>query len=185
MKRNVERFLEHIESIFGIDYTIKRFEATDGGPPIHLFTYKGIPEEEMTTMITYGLSEGNHPEWIGGKPELILSLETSDPAWGMALGYLVSERREIKRFSYGDKFTFTEPISVESEMAGFFVFSPSILDKEAKEIKTGEKSIFLTGMYPIYLEEALLIEEKGLKEFWFTPGYDLYKVDRKNLGLEI
>ncbi|NBD26900.1 suppressor of fused domain protein [Paenibacillus glycinis] len=184
MKRNVEIFLEHIEAIFDNDYKINKFDAIDGGSPIHLFSYKDIPEVGMTTFITYGLSEGNHTEWVGGKPELILSLESVDSAWGNAIAYLVSERRGIKRFSYGDLFTFTDPISLESRMSGFVVFSPAILDKETIKIDTNDKPIFLTGMYPIYIEEAQLINEVGLKQFWFTPGFDLYKVNRKNLGLK-
>lgn len=132
MISNAEIFLERIEEIFGTDYTILRFDARDNGTPIHLFCYKDIPEVGMKTCITYGLSKGNHPEWIGSKPELILSIETSDPAWGKAIAYLASERRGIKRFSYGDLFTFEEPISDESRLLGFFVFSPSILDKETK-----------------------------------------------------
>ncbi|NOV01174.1 suppressor of fused domain protein [Paenibacillus planticolens] len=184
IKANVEIFLEHIEEIFGTDYKISKFDAKDNGKPIYLFTYKDIPEKGMQTFITYGLSEGEHPEWLGGKPELILSLEASDPTWGEAIAYLASERRGIKRFSYGDFFTFEEPISVESKMSGFLVFSPSILDKDSIEIQTNGRSIFLTGMYPIYIEEVELIQEVGIKQFWFTPGFDLYKVDRINLALK-
>lgn len=68
MISNAEIFLERIEEIFGTDYTILRFDARDNGTPIHLFCYKDIG---MMTSITYGLSEGNHSEWVGSKPELI------------------------------------------------------------------------------------------------------------------
>lgn len=154
MKRNIELFLEHIEATFGDDYQIKRVNSIDDGSPIHL----------------------------GGKPELILSLETNDPSWGFAIAYLAAERRGIKRFSFGDLFTFDEPISQECDMIGFFVFSPSIIDSDTSRIETNGKPIFLTGMYPIYRDEIELYNEIGLKEFWFTEGFDLYNVKRKNLA---
>jgi hypothetical protein len=75
---------------------------------------------------------------------------------GYAIAHLAAERRDIKRFSYGDLFTSDEPISQESDMIGFFVFSPSIIDRQTAKIDTTDKPIFLTGMYPIYREEIKL-----------------------------
>ncbi|KRF13681.1 suppressor of fused domain protein [Paenibacillus sp. Soil787] len=180
--KNVELFLNHIEEVFGDNYQIKRIESKDGGTPVHLFIYRDLPETGLMTFITYGLSEVDHSEWINGKPELILTLETSDLSWGYAIAGLVAERRGIKRFSYGDLFTSDEPISDDSEMVGFFVFSPSGLDKESQKIVTEGKPIFLAGMYPIYREEVQLYNLIGLKEFWFTEGFELYNPRRKNLA---
>ncbi|MGO4179853.1 suppressor of fused domain protein [Paenibacillus sp. TAF43_2] len=184
MKKNVEIFLEHIEATFGDEYQIKRINSIDDGSPINLFIYNDLPEKGMMTFITYGLSEADHSEWVGGKPELILSLETNDPSWGFAIAHLVAERRGIKRFSFGDLFIFDEPVSEESDMVGFFAFAPSIIDNVTSRIETTDKPIFLTGMYPIYREEIELYNEVGLQEFWFTEGFDLYNVKRKNLAFK-
>ncbi|WP_240421194.1 suppressor of fused domain protein [Paenibacillus periandrae] len=183
MKANVDYFIVHIEEVFGTDYKIHKFNAKDEGKPIYLFIFRGIPEVGMITFITFGLSEGQHPEWISGKPELILSLETNDETWGHSIAWLAAELRGIKPFSYGDKFTFGEPICEGTSMIGYFVFSPSILDKDIKKIETTNLPIFLTGMYPIYKEEVELINEIGLKEFWFSNGFDLYNPKRVNITL--
>jgi len=39
-------------------------------------------------------------------------------------------------------------------------------------------------MCPIYIEEIQLIQEVGIKQFWFTPGFDLFKVERINLTIK-
>ncbi|SDE44330.1 Suppressor of fused protein (SUFU) [Paenibacillus sp. UNCCL117] len=184
MKSNAELYLEHIEHVFGEGYTIRKVEAVDGGPPVHVFIYKDLPEEGMMTFITYGLSEGDHPDWRVGKPELILTLETGDEAWGFAAAYLAAQLRGIKRFSYGDLFTWGEPISGESGMSGFFVFAPAIIDRERQKVELPVKPVNLVGLYPVYREEIDLIQTIGLEKFWHLDGFELYNVNRKNLALE-
>ncbi|MEH7350811.1 suppressor of fused domain protein [Gottfriedia acidiceleris] len=183
MKSNAEIFLENIEDLFGEADVIRSVESLDGRTPISIFTYYNLPEEGMITFVTYGLSESNHPDWKYGKPEIILTLETQDESWGFAAANFVAEFRGIKTFSYGSLFTQDTPLSKESEMTGYFVFVPSILDKKYSKIELPDKPINLVGLYPIYKEEVELYQSIGLKEFWHLDGFDLYDVNRKNLGI--
>jgi hypothetical protein len=47
------------------------------------------------------------------------------------------------------------------------------------------KPIFFAGMYLIYREEVQLYNQIGLKEFWFTEGFELYNPRRKKLTSNI
>lgn len=68
-------------------------------------------------------------------------------------------------------------------MTGFFLFAPAILTPESSKIELIDRTIILTGMYPIYKEETELLQKIGLDAFWHLDGFDLYDVKRKNLGL--
>ncbi|WP_052947844.1 suppressor of fused domain protein [Aneurinibacillus tyrosinisolvens] len=182
MRSNAEIFLERLEDLFGEADVIRKIDSNDGNTPIHVFFYYNLPEEGMLTSVTYGLSEGNHPEWKNGRPEIILTLETQDENWGLATAYFASQFRGEKSFSYASLFTLDTPISNESEMIGFFVFAPSIVDSENSVIKMPGKPINLVGMYPIYKEEIALYQSIGLEKFWHLENFDLYDVKRKNLG---
>ena len=101
----------------------------------------------------------------------------------MAAGFFASEYQGIRPFCYGDLYTLDSPISDESEMVGYFIFAPSFLDKDQSTIKLPSKTIHLAGMYPIYEEEIEIYKKIGLKEFWYSEGFDLYNVHRPNIGL--
>lgn len=183
MKSRAEAFLDGLEELFGKADVIRKMNLENGDAPIHVFFYRDLPETGMMTSVTYGLSEGHHPDWKNGRPEIILTLETQDENWGLATAYFASKFKGDKNFSYGSLFTFDKQISAESEMVGFFVFAPAILSKEHAEIKTYDGSIHLMGMYPIYKEEIKIYQMIGLKSFWHMEGFDLYDTKRRNLGL--
>jgi len=50
-------------------------------------------------------------------------------------------------------------------MEGYFTFVPSFLQKEEYTITLPDKSVILTGLYPLYKEEIELFRKIGLKEF--------------------
>lgn len=183
MKSNGEIYLEKIEDLFGEADVINKVDCPDGGKPIYIFTYFNLPEEGLTTFVTYGLSEGNHPDWKNGKPELIVTLETEDEDWGFAAGFFASAYRGEKAFSYSSLYTTDSPLSEESDMIGFFVFTPAILDPEEFTIQMPDKPIYLKGLYPIYKEEVELYQSIGLEAFWHLEDFDLFDVKRKNLAL--
>lgn len=184
VKSTAEIYLDTLTERFGREDTIKRIEATDNGPAIHVFYYYDLPEKGCLTSITYGLSIVDFPEWKYGRPELIVSLDTQDESWGLASAYFASQFRGAKRFSYGDLFTTDSPISEESEMAGYFLFTPSFLSKEEYTIELPDYKVFLSGMYPLYKEEVNLYNKIGLKDFWHLDGFDMYNVNRINLAKE-
>ena len=150
-------------------------------PGVTSFVYKNIPEEGMITGLTYGLSLVNHQDWKYGRPELMISVESNDIAWGQVVGYLANKLRGDCPFSYGNTINFREKVSDDSEMDAFLIFAPSILDKE-DFLNTNigaDYKINLKGVYPIYSSEIQLISEWGLEKFWHHPDFDMYNVKRK------
>lgn len=180
---DAEAFIEALTGKFGREDYILRVDPSKGGRPIFVFYFENLPEEGTLTAVTYGLSAGDHPDWRLSKPELIVSLDTADRAWGHAAGFFAAEYRGEKRFRYGDVFTTDAPISDESEMRGYFVFAPSFLRPEEQRLELPGGPVTLTGLYPIYREEVPLLREIGLEAFWHSDGFDLYDVNRPNLGL--
>lgn len=176
MKTRAEAYLDWLTELFGEEDAIRRVEAADGGPAISVFFYHDLPEEGMTTAITFGLSEGPTPV------ELMVTLNTHDESWGLAAAYFAAQFRGVKEFRYQSLFTLDEPISQESEMAGFFVLAPAILDRADSVVELPGRTIHLRGMYPIYREEVRLLESIGLERFWKHPDFDMYEVRRPNLG---
>ena len=184
MTTDAQIYLSKLNELFGKENAIHRAEPlVEDGKPIFVFFFEDLPEEGSLTAITYGLSESNHPDWQLSRPELMVSLDTTDKRWGLAAGFFAAEYQGVKPFCYGDLFTLDEPISAESKMMGYFIFAPSFLNRQQAKIDLPSKTIHLAGMYPIYQEEIALYREIGLERFWKSDGFDLYDVHRRNLGL--
>lgn len=176
---NAEIYLNYLELMFGEADVIRRMEAQDGGPAVHVFFYRDLPAQGILTAITYGLSEGGHADRHNGdKCELMVSLTTADESWGLAAAFFAGQFRGEKAFNYGSLFTLDEPISVESAMSGFFVFAPSILEQHQTTLIMPEYKIFLKGMYPIYPQEIEIYHSIGLEAFWHNANFDMYNVNR-------
>lgn len=173
-------WIEALEERFGEVNEIKEMQS-EGKPKIFIFYFRDLPEKGTLTAVTCGLSNSNHPDWKYGKPELIVSLDTGDPSWGLGIGCFASAFFDEKRFSYGDVFKVDDPISSESPMNAFLVFAPSFLDQEQARFELPDRTINLVGMYPIYDEEIEIYDQIGLKEFWHSEGFDPYNPRREKL----
>jgi hypothetical protein len=180
MPNRLERYIEHIEKIFLQEPEIFSFEPTSenslGGT---VFVYHDIPEPGYLTAVTYGLSLYPNKAWVNGRPELIMSVESTDMNWANVLGYIISSYEQQIDFSYGEIVNFGEQVSEDSKMDAFFIFAPSILESEDYlDIDVLEYKINLTGIYPIYSKEINTIETIGLEKFMKNPSYDMYSVNR-------
>lgn len=177
----VERYLAHLDSLSGgIEPAFSRFDAEQQGEPaVTLLRYDNLPEPGMLTALTYGVSLGAHPEWQLGKPELCISVQSRDPAWGDAVGLLAAQLRGTCPFAYGDTINFNDRISEESEMTAFVVFAPAVLDRaDFTGIDVGDDlPINIAGIYPIHDAERLWIHEHGLRDFW-ERDWDPHDVGR-------
>lgn len=185
MASNAEVYLDQLTELFGRENAIEKVEPlVRGGRPIFVFYFEDLPEDGTLTAVTYGLSEARHSDWKYGRPELIVSLDTEDRAWGSAAGFFASSFQGIRSFCYGDLFTLDEPIADDSAMVGYFLFAPSFLDQEQATISLPDYDVHLAGMYPIYREEIELYRRIGLKRFWHADGFDMYDVNRPNLAID-
>ena len=173
-------WLEALEDQFGEVNEFQEIQC-DGKPKIYLLYFYDLPEKGIMTAVTSGLSNANHPDWKYGKPELIISLETDDLDWGFGIGYFASAFFEEKTFSFGDVFQTDDPISKESGMNAFLTFAPSFLDQDQATFSLPDRTIHLTGMYPIYEEEIELYDKIGLEKFWFSDGFEIYNPQRDKI----
>ena len=183
-KTPVERYLEHLDKIFQVE---PEFYSNDSVDPklkgVTSIIYRKKKKKGMITAITYGLSLINHPDWKYGRPELIISVDSNDIAWGQVVSYIANKLRGSCPFSYGNTVNFGEKISDSSDMDAFLVFAPSTLGKsDFLNIDVGlDYKINIAGLYPIYASEMNLIDEWGLEKFWHHEGFDNYSVDRKRI----
>ena len=181
----LSKFLEHLDAIFQTEPEFFPIESKlPGSPNLACMVYRDIPEANHVTGVTYGLSEVAHPSWRSGKPELIISLESTDLAWPLAVAEMANQLRGRCPFGYGDVIDYGTPISQESEMSLFLVFTPAILAPDvALGIDVGaEQPVNIAGMYPIYDSERAVLAEMGLERFWKQPNVDRYDVQRKPIA---
>lgn len=181
----LERYLAHLHSIFQVEPEFHHpLDSTiPGAPRVAYFVYKDVPEPGHITGVTYGLSEVEHPAWRFARPELIISVRSTDGHWPVAVALVANRLRGQCPFTYGEVINFSERISPDSEMSAFFVFAPSILERDAYDAIDvgGPQKLSLAGIYPIYDSERDVISEIGLKRFWHHPNFDLYDVRRPRI----
>jgi len=183
-KTPVERYLEHLDNIFQTEPEFyKNDSLTEGISGVTSIVYRDIPEQGFITALTYGLSLVKHRDWKYGRPELCISVESSNIDWGQVLGFLANKLRGDCPFSYGQTINFREQISDDSEMDAFFVFAPSTLDKgDYSDIDIGtDYKINIAGLYPMYSDELEVYEKIGLEAFWHHPNFDNYSVKRNKI----
>jgi len=175
------KFLEHLDLIFQAEPEFFPIESlVPELPQLACMVYRDVPEADHVTGVTYGLSEAAHPSWGSGKPELIISVQSTDIAWPLAVAELANRLRGTCPFRYGDVIDFGGQIAEESPMSAFLVFTPAILQPVAfLGIDIGaEKPINLMGMHPLHESERAVLAELGLEQFWKHPSFDLWDVNR-------
>jgi len=177
----LEKFLERLDAIFKVEPEFFPFESEIAGAPnLACMVYRDIPEVDHITGVTYGLSEVVHPSWRLGRPELIVSVQSTDLAWPLAVAELANQLRGRCPFGYGDVIDFGRQISQESQLSAFFVYTPSILPPNAAlRVDVGAtEPVNIAGMLPIYESERALVAEMGLQRFCEHPNFDRYDVRR-------
>lgn len=180
-KNPAERYLDHLIGIFEQEPALFLDKSLiEGVSGVSAIVFQDIPEPGYMTAFTYGLSLVKHPDWKLGRPELCISVASTDVKWATAMAAVANKLRGDCPFSYGNSINFREQISDESQMDAFFVMAPSTIDKELySNIDIGlPYKISIAGLYPIYAPEMNLLDRIGLKDFWHHPGYDNYSVTR-------
>jgi hypothetical protein len=179
-----ERFQAHLDAITGgAEPRLLPVPSTqDGLDDVTVAAYPNLPED-LYTAITYGVSVADHPDWQSGRPELCLSVRSTDDRWAEALGWLVERLRGQCPFRYGDVIRLEAPITAESPMTAFLVFASTVLDPETCRVEVGPPDrpdsdiIHLYGIYPIHQSEAEYIGLHGLEPFW-RLDWDRHDVTR-------
>ena len=181
MPTDAERFLGHLQDVFGKEDAIHSAEASDGLPPVSAFVYRNIPEAGMITGVTYGLSLCSLPAWKLARPEMIISVKSESIDWPLAAATFAAAFRGKKAFSYGDVFTTDLPLADDSKMDGFLIFAQSILDSAVETVQLANYKIHFSQFYPIYKSEVGVYESIGLKVFWHHKHFDMYDIQRRRI----
>ncbi len=181
MPSDAETFIEHLRTVFGNEDEVHKADAHDGGPPVAVFVYHDIPEPGMITGVTYGLSLCDFPALKYSRPEMIVSVNSTNIDWPLAAATFVASFRGQKTFQYGDVFTTDVPVAADTSMNGFFVFAQSILNDDVVSIQLGKYKIHFSQFYPIYKEEVDIYKRIGLEAFWKHKDSDMYDIRRKQI----
>lgn len=175
----IEPYLKHIEGICGDNGRF--FKITDEGelPPISVISYADVPESGCTTAFSFGLSSVAHREWVNSRPELVISVNSLDVAWPLAMGELIRNGRDHCLFSYGMILNFGQPVSDESPMSRFLVYACTVLDEKDLTIDLPDRKVHLSQIYPIHQSEVAVIKDLGVETFVHRLGLDLFDVKRQ------
>ncbi|MCI0647433.1 MAG: suppressor of fused domain protein [Chloroflexi bacterium] len=178
MDSTIEHYLDLLNALTGRQPEYHLITEKHERPPVWTIIYRRFPGQGSLTAFTYGLSSIDYPEWRSGRPELIISVDSNNIDWGLAIGYLARTMRGQHSFSYGSIIDFGGIIAGDSAMTGFFVFAPTVLSLEEAAIQLPDRTINLVQLYPIYREEYGLIEEMGTPDFFFREDVNLRDVNR-------
>jgi len=155
-----------------------------GKPRILVYYFADFPAKGMLTAVTGGLSNAGHPNWVNGKPELMISLHTEDHGWGSGIGYFAQSFFDDDAFGYGSSYKLDQPLSGDSAMNACFVYKPAFMSQEQIKFELPDRTIFVAGMFPMYDDEVPLFEKMGVKDFWNSPGFDCYNPRRMRISVK-
>jgi hypothetical protein len=180
MNTSIEVFLNRLDEIVGARGEYHLITEKSETPPVWAIIYKDCPETGAITGFTFGLSSVDDPRWKYGRPELVISVSSSNIDWGLAIGFSARKLRGKCPFSYGTTVRFGGAICNESQMSAFFIFIPTILDQAQTHMELPDRVVNVVQAYPIYDDEVALIERIGASTFFSQEGLDLYNVRRPN-----
>ncbi len=178
MATAVEKYLSHLDTIFKVEPIFYRFSDKGVFPPLHLLIYKNIPEVGMITGFTYGISCVESLFETNIRPELVISVVSSNITWILAMADVVYQHRGKFPFEPENTINFNAKISEESEMSSFLLWYQGIFPESYEIICLPDFHIRIIQLFPIYDSERLFIKEFGTDKF-FDLNPDPYNVKRK------
>ncbi|MDN3576433.1 suppressor of fused domain protein [Chitinimonas viridis] len=176
MKEKIDKYFDHVESIAGREGAFFRME---NDPKIIVSSYVDVPEAGCLTAFSFGLSLADCKEWRYSKPELVISMDSTDIAWALAMGELVRCGWGRCLFSYGEVLDFGRQISEESDMSAFLVFASSSLEVSDLRVDLDDWIVNISQIYPVHKQEVSLIREIGAERFFYDFNIDFFDPRRK------
>lgn len=172
-----QRYLEHLDRFSG-GIEPRLFRVTSLRPDLKgvaAIVYDDVPVAGWLTAMTYGLSLARHPVWEYYRPELCISVASSDELWARAMAEVAEHFRGQSPFLPAETIDYGGPISPTSALSSFVVFEPAVLAPEnCIGIDIGDDlPISIAGLYPIHEDERQFIDAHGLEAFWdrdFDPA---------------
>ena len=184
MPSPVELYLDHLDRWAETGDADRRRITPEGvRPPLWTFAYRELFGEGTVTGFSYGLSSVDHPDWVEGRPELCVSMDSDRLDWVLAMGAVAAEWRGRSAFGGGEVFRLGSPISPdESGMSVFLVFLTTDVDKEAARIELPDRVVNLMQVYPLYEAELPLLDRIGPVELLSSDEVDFHDPRRPPIG---
>ena len=181
MSQNASKFLEHLDKIFDVEPSYFRHSKEGESPPFHSLTYKGIPQKGMVTGFTLGMSFVAKSKESNSRTELMISIDTTDDVWVLALADIGYRNRGNTSYEAGDTINFNCKISEESEMTSFLVWHQGVIHEDHETICLPDWHIRLLQLFPIHDDERILVHEHG-PEWLFEHVTDPSDIKRTSVA---
>jgi hypothetical protein len=183
MNQKAEQYIAALADRYGEPASVAALESDNVDMGVVLaILYPGYPQPELLTGFTYGLSAATHPDWKIAKPELAITVRSTEADWAYAIAYLAEWQRESNSFAPGTLFRYGKPIAPDSAMNAFLIFEPSGKDESTFAPLLSHEQISLRMAYPLYEGEVSLIQKIGIRKFMGLPEYDFFNVNRPDLS---
>jgi len=177
MRKNGEKYLEHLDSVFEIEPRFFEFSIQGEFPPFYSLTYRDKPHHGMVTGITLGVSFVEPRNRGNARPELMVSVNSEDDLWALALADIGYQHRGQFEFRPGDTINFNAKVSDESAMTSFLVWKQNVMQEDLELVCLPDWHIEIVQLFPIHDNERLSINEHG-PEWLFERVADPYDVTR-------
>jgi len=175
----LKEYIVVIDDLVG--YSGRLLRIPNAQAPFWLVAYDDVPERESVTAFTFGISFVQHPSWVSGVPEIVISVNSTDDDWLLSLGAIACSLRGKCPFTYGNVLRFGKPLCRETEMSSYFLFWPTILEKDQQRFQISDRLIILKQAYPIFESEADAIGKAGAEELFMRDGVDYTDVSRQKV----
>ncbi|MFT5175243.1 MAG: hypothetical protein ACI8W7_003433 [Gammaproteobacteria bacterium] len=181
MRENGKQYLQHLDNIFETEPRF--FEFSDKGefPPFYSLTYRDKPDQGMVTGITLGVSFVEPRNGGNVRPELMVSVDSEDDLWVLALADIGYQHRGKIGFRPGDTINFNAKISDESAMTSFLVWNQGVIPEDLELVCLPDWHIEIVQLFPIHDNERRSINEHG-PEWLFERVADPQDVTRPSVA---
>jgi hypothetical protein len=185
MRNYAEEYFAVLERLVGRpeDGRMMIPSSRPGLPGLCVLFFPDWPVDGVLSAFTLGVALGSHVEELGGHPELVISLRTTDPLWGQGLGILSESARDQALVSVGSTLVAPEPISAESPMTGFILTHPHHRGGEALRFRVADRDVVILEAHPLLPSELVAAREGGREELVKNLFGARYDVNRQAVSI--
>lgn len=178
----MDDFFEAIDELCGFEGEQSVYESTKGPDCVGVSTYIDTPDDDLTTMFTFGLSNAENAAWKYGKPELILSVNGDLSSWQDFLGSFVLYNMHHLDFHLGKIVWLESPLVQGSSMNSLLVYPSDLVNPNLARIELDDRVVNLRQIYPIYESEIDVFRRIGVGTCFWEKEIDFSDVHRPPYG---
>ena len=135
----------------------------------------------MMTGFTCGVSLVPPADQNSMRKELMISVDSKDPSWALAVADIGYQHRGAWKFEPGDVINHHGKVSDESEMSSFLIWHQGVILEDHEIICLPKWHTVIVGLFPIHDDERELIAQHG-PDWLFELVDDPSDVTRKSVA---